>query len=184
MDTRLKDPTTGVPAGEIQVTLDVYMLGDTLADLVDQSPLTVEGTVESSLLPSRQPDAARHPTHIETDAVFLIDKFIKGSLPGHKIVIAEHGGTVGQLRINTGEPLLQRGDRMILFLQPDNRGFLKPIAGMPRYTVVGAWNGKFKVEKGKILVMSHSIGRLQTHQLEDHDAFLREVKAAVAAAKP
>lgn len=169
---------------EVHVILDPTFGGSTLEDLARESALVVEGTVERSNLPVRQPSAS-HPDHIETDSIFRIDKLIWQAPPARKtlskVVISEYGGTLGQLTVIPDEPLLQPGERMMLFLQPDDRTFLKPIPGLPRYSIVGIWSGKFKIKDGKIQVPVNS--NLRDHHLEDHDVFFRKVTEAVTNAR-
>lgn len=175
----------GPMKGEIHSTIEPHEWGQTLSDLARQADLIVDGMVDASNLPSVQPDAVNRPHHIETDVVFLISTFIKGSLPGQKtfprVVIAENGGTVGELKVTVQEPPMQQGEKYILFLQVDGRTYQKAVAGLPRYVVIGVWNGKFKVGRdGKVSVPSHSLPDLRTHHGEDHDTFVGKVKAAAA----
>jgi hypothetical protein len=178
----------GTKKTEIHSVLEPREWGQTLRDLAGRADLIVEGMVDASNLPSTQPDPTNHPYHIETDVVFLISKFIKGSLPNQKtfprVVIAENGGVVGSLRVTVQEPPMEQGEHWILFLEIDNRTYYKAVAGLPRYSVIGAWNGKFKVERnGQISVPKHSLPDLRTHDNEDHGAFVARVSAAVAATK-
>jgi hypothetical protein len=177
----------GSQKGTFRVIVEPASSSNSLEDLSRESPLIVEGTVDTSNFPTRQPDPG-NPQRMETDVVFLVSKILKGDLSPQKtfprVVISQTGGTVGQLTIETDEPRLAQGEHDILFLQPDARPNLKNIAGLPRYIVVGVWFGKFRVERNNtITVPARSPGGLRSHHQEDHDAFLGKVMAAIAKSK-
>jgi hypothetical protein len=173
-------------SGVVHSTVEPAPWGSTLGDLTAKADLVVEGLVDASNFPARQPSPGI-PSHIETDVVFLITRFLKGSLTAQstfpRVVISEHGGTVGDLSVVTGEPPLRQGQRMILFLQADTRANLKTIAALPRYLVVGIWHGKFEVVNGRISVPAHSAPDLRNHHMEDHDSFVSKVVSAVGLKK-
>jgi hypothetical protein len=161
--------------GEIHSIAEPIEWGQTLSDLTRKSELIAEGVVERSLA-SRQPSPGM-PFHMETDAVFAISRHIKGLAKFPRVLVAENGGTVGELKVTTQEPIMQQGDHMVLFLQPDHRTNPNASTTLPGYIVIGVWNGKFKIENGKISVPPHSMPDLRSHQNQNPDSFLRTVSA-------
>lgn len=183
------DPSVGAGSnkGRFKVLVEPASSSNSLGDLSRESSLIVEGMVDASNFPARQP-VPGVPRRIETDVVFLVSKIFKGDLSPQKtfprVVISQTGGAVGELKVETAEPLLQQGEHHILFLQPDARPNLKNIAGLPRYIIVGEWYGKFRVEHGNtITVPAQSPGGLRSHHQEGHDAFIGEVVSAIAKTK-
>jgi hypothetical protein len=114
-------------------------------DLCDRADAIIEGVVEadaSRMMPGRD-------SRIETDFWIAVSRVLKGSVDTPKIVVSEMGGTFGELHLIMNFPLLQRGERYVLFLHADKRPGIPPVSGLPRY---GAeiFFGTFKVDAGKI----------------------------------
>jgi hypothetical protein len=59
------------------------------------------------------------------------------------------GGTFGELHLIMNFPLLQRGNRYVLFLYSENRPAVPPVPGLPRYQAE-IFYGTFKVEDRKL----------------------------------
>ena len=111
-------------------------------DLCGKVDAIVEGVVES--------DAGRSmPTHIETDFRVAVDRVLKGSIDTPAIVVSEMGGTVGELHLIMNFPLLQKGQRYVLFLYAEKREGVPPVPGLPRYQAQ-IFYGTYRVEGGRI----------------------------------
>jgi hypothetical protein len=84
-------------------------------DLCDRADAIIEGVVEadaSRMMPGRD-------SRIETDFWIAVSRVLKGSVDTPKIVVFEMGGTFGELQLIMNLPLLQRGERYVLFLHAD-----------------------------------------------------------------
>ena len=130
--------------GEIHAIADPAPLRS-FKDLCDRAAAIVEGVVEtdaSRMMPGRG-------TPIETDFWITVDRVLKGPMDTPKIVVSEMGGTFGELHLIMNFPLLQRGERYILFLYADKRPGIPPVNGLPRYEAE-IFYGTFKVDAGKI----------------------------------
>ena len=149
--------------------------------------MIVEGVVDSSTFKARQPNH-NNPIHIESDVVFLVSRVFKGNFSAQKtfprVVISQTGGTFGNKTILPPEPLMEQGERQILFLVADNRSGLPSIAGLPRYLVVGIWSGKFRIQGNKIGVSHKALPGLHAHDAEDYNVFVAAVSNAVRASHP
>jgi hypothetical protein len=115
--------------------------------LCGRADAIVDGVVETD--DSRlMPDPGRG-LPIETDFRIAVNRALKGSIDTPELVVSEKGGTVGELHLIMNFPLLQRGDRYILFLYADKRPGIPPVPGLPRYQAE-IFYGTFKVGEGKI----------------------------------
>ena len=157
-----------------------------LSDLVSGSALIVDGLVDSSNIPARL-TSANDPTSIETDIVFLIDKFYKGSLnQAHfpRVVISEIGGQLDGVRLIPAEHrVMEQGEHYLLFLAPDTRKGLRNIARLPRYSIAGTWAGKFKFENGKITAPKHVTSDIGAFELMDYPSMIGMLRKALQAAQ-
>jgi hypothetical protein len=128
---------------------EIHAIGDPMAlrsfkDLCVKADAIVEGVVEtaaSRLMPG--------PAHVETDFWIAVDRVIKGSADAHKLVVSEMGGTYGELHLIMNYPLLQTGQRYVLFLYADKRLGVPPIPGLPRFNAE-IFYGTFIVDGGTI----------------------------------
>lgn len=130
--------------GEIHAIADPVPLRS-FKEQCDQANAIIEGVVEndaSRLMPGIA-------THIETDFRVTVGRVIKGSIATPKIVVSEMGGKVGELHLIMNFPLLQKGERYVLFLDADKRPGVPPVPGLPRYEAE-IFYGTFKVDAGKI----------------------------------
>ena len=181
-------PTT--PQRVVYVHQEPLYSPGSLEELEGLADLIVEGMVDSSTIPARKPNTGI-PNHLETDSVFLVSAVFKGDLSSQKlfprVVISQVGGKDGDLIFMPEEPILSQGEKMILFLRKDPRN-LPSVAALPRFTIVGIWAGKFRVQASptdpnkKIIGVPRKSGGLKDHDLEDHDHFVRHIRSAVAAA--
>jgi len=68
---------------------------ESIEDLAGEATLIVEGLVDSSNFPTRQPNP-KISTHLESDVVFLVKKVIKDDLSSQtqfpRIIVSEYGG--------------------------------------------------------------------------------------------
>src|SRR5579863_6761027 len=141
-----------VRAGETPPPLlrgEVHAIADPMAlrsfkELCMKADAIVEGAVEtaaSRLMPGS--------AHVETDFWVAVDQVIKGPAGTHKLVVSEMGGTYGELHLIMNFPLLQTGQRYVLFLYTDKRPGVPPVPGLPRFSAE-IFYGTFIVDGGKI----------------------------------
>jgi hypothetical protein len=130
--------------GEIHAIADPAPMRS-FKDLCEKADAIVEGVVET--------DAARmmpgRGDQIETDFWIAVSRVLKGPADTSKIVVSEMGGTFGELHLIMNFPLLQRGDRYVLFLYSEKRPGVPPVPGLPRYEAE-IFYGTFKLDGGKI----------------------------------
>jgi hypothetical protein len=130
--------------GEIHAIADPAPV-HSFQDLCGRAAAIVEGVVEtdaSRMIPGRG-------RQIETDFWIAVTRVLKGSVDNPKIVVSEMGGTVGELHLIMNFPLLQRGERYVLFLYAENRPGIPPVNGLRRYQSE-IFYGTFKVDGGKV----------------------------------
>jgi len=111
----------------------------------------VEGVVESDasrMMPGRS-------RCVETDFRMAVDRVIKGPIDTPEIVVSEMGGKFGELHLIMNFPLLQKGERYVLFLYAEKRQGIPPVPGLPRYEAE-IFYGTFKVEAGRIQPFFHN----------------------------
>lgn len=123
-------------------------IATSLRDLGNLSSLVVEGTVKITL-PPREPS----PRTLETDAVILVNRTLKGPGTAREIVISQRGGVIGAFSIKPVHySLVQRGEQYIFFLRDDKRESLSAAPGLQRYLIAGIWSGLFRFAEGKMRV--------------------------------
>lgn len=94
---------------------------------------------------------------IRTYVSLSVEESIKGALRGKQVVISYIGGLVGEIGLwHSDTPNFKKGQRVFVFLQPDNRGAFK---------VVGRQQGKFTIMGGRIVEPNLSI-----------EAFTKQIK--------
>ncbi len=137
------------PAGNFVVQPHLAEPVTSFDQLIRMSDLIVDGTVVS-VLPAiiGNPDV---PGHVETDSLISIRQVIQGksTTPG-QVLLVQTGGTQGKWNVSVaGDPLVQLGQRYILFLDRDQRtvvpngaGILPDASVAARYFSVGNGNGK------------------------------------------
>ena len=144
-DGRVRAGETPPPPlrGEIHSIADPMVLRF-FKDLCVKADAIVEGVVEtaaSRLMPG--------PAHVETDFWIAVDRVIKGPVDLHKLVVSEMGGTYGELHLIMNYPLLETGQRYVLFLYADTRPGVPPVPGLPRFSAE-IFYGTFIVDGGKL----------------------------------
>jgi hypothetical protein len=91
--------------------------------------------------------------YLETDAVLLVRRVLKGPESTRQVVISQKGGVVGQYReLPIQYDLIQQGERYILFLSDETLSDLPDVAAIPRYAPVGAWTGLFQIDADRVSV--------------------------------
>jgi hypothetical protein len=115
--------------------------------LCGKADAIVDGVVETDA--SRLMPGPGRALPIETDFRIAVSRVLKGSIDAPELVVSEKGGTVGELHLIMNFPLLERGERYILFLYADKRPGIPPVPGLSRYEAE-IFYGTFKVGEGKI----------------------------------
>jgi hypothetical protein len=115
-------------------------------DLCEHADLIVEGVVET-LASRRMPGIHGN---IETDYWVAVKRVIKGPPETRKLATSELGGTFGELQVVMNYPLMQRGERYVLFLYTDTYADRRPqIPGLARYRD-DVFYGRYLVDNGKV----------------------------------
>lgn len=124
--------------GKLIITPIPKQVPTSLKELCDSSTIIVEGIVQTTLT-SRETS----PGSLETDVVVAITQRFKGASNHDRIVVAQRGGTLGNLDIRpTQYSIMQPGEHYLLFLIEDKRPNT-PAVGLSRYLVTGIWSGLF-----------------------------------------
>lgn len=170
--------------GKIVMKLDPISPVTSLRQMITAAPLIISGTV-LSVPPSVQVGDDRMLPNVETRSLIGVDTVIKGAVPNHTgvIVLTQSGGKLGELEMVVwSDPLVQEGERYILFLMSDddNQKARPNTSGMPRYCVVGIWSGKVKVVDGKVAFASNADARLRAHDNVDATEFTQKIKDMIA----
>ena len=173
------------PGGKAVATSDEGEGGGSLDLLIRMSDLIVDAGVVQALLPvNREPG---HLDAIETDSLVSITQVLYQAQPvgANAIAIAQEGGKMAQCeKVVPNDPLVKVGDRYVLFLHRDNRTQPPNPSGAPRYTVVGTWLGKAKIDNGKVQFLPAATPEL--HKLDNADAitFIATVQERISVVKP
>ena len=174
-----KNPTQG----SAKVFEEPLIVHQSLGELVQDAAVIVEGLVDASL-PSRVRNA-NIAESLETDVILLVTSTLKGHLRSEsgftRLVVAQGGGHANGFTSEPAtEPRLLPGDRVILFLVPDNRTSLPAVAGgLPRYQIAGIWSGKFRIERNSIVVPRASGKALQAYNQKSLADLLSDIRALV-----
>jgi hypothetical protein len=162
---RRRGPLPPNPTGRYEISnINIANQVGTLDQLVRASDLIIDGTVHGVLSsPLLRPD---DPASIETNSQIIVNEVLRGESPGGSpmVVLAQKGGAaVGYEIVVPDDPLVQPGDRYILFLQRARRGPENKL-GVPRYWAVGFWSGKVKIsEQGTIQFLPASAEELHSY---------------------
>ena len=128
-----------------------------LNDLVKWTPLIVRGVV-SMQLPARCANV--ECTFLYTDFEFSIKRLLKVDGTNRKydkVIVSQDGGKLGDLEVTvSGEPLMHEGEEYILCLIYDPREDRLKYDGA-RWVVRGMWNGKYKIQDGKVVLGKKSL---------------------------
>jgi hypothetical protein len=146
----------------------------TLDGLILHAGLIIDGTVEE-ILPSVRSNTD-NPVSLKTFSRISVNKVIKGKLPeGEKgVALAELGGNSQGYEVVIKQlPLVQSGNRYILFLYPfKQEGFVNNL-GVHAYLISGQWAGKLTVtEKGTVQFLRAASPELHTYDNLDVEKFL------------
>jgi hypothetical protein len=114
-------------------------------ELCTVSAAIIDGTINDTL-PVRR-SVSSDPRSLETDVIVNVNKVFKGDQTLQKIMIAEGGGTNGELHVvDPTNPQMLPGERYFLFLLREQRTTLPLTPGIPRYAVVAGSLGKVVVD--------------------------------------
>lgn len=130
--------------GQIHAIADPAALRS-FKDLCEHVDLIVQGTVET-LASRRMPGIHGN---IETDYWIAVNRVIKGPPETRKLVTSELGGTFGELQVVMNYPLMQPGERYVLFLYADKYPDRPQIPGLARYRD-DVFYGRYLIENGKV----------------------------------
>jgi|WetSurMetagenome_2_1015567.scaffolds.fasta_scaffold327869_1 hypothetical protein len=146
----------------------------TFDELILHSGLIIDGTVEEAL-PSVRSDPD-NPVSLRTFSRISVNKVIKGKLPeGEKsVALAETGGNSKGYEVGIKElPLVQSGNRYILFLYPFKEKRFVNNLGVHIYSISGQWAGKVTVtEKGAVQFLRAASPELHAYDNLDVEKFL------------
>jgi hypothetical protein len=137
------------PVDKVELTIDWKAPKETLEQLVAESPLIVEGVVSESNSYFSNPNG-KFGGVVFTDQVVNVVDVIKGDKNLKQVTVLQTGGTYdGKLYENHLDPLFQKGERYIFFLQPQKA---KPnstdLTG--KYLRVVGPQGDYKIIDGKL----------------------------------
>jgi hypothetical protein len=116
------------------------------------SDTVVDGYVTAVLPPINFDPATAG--NVETASIVKVNSVFGGQAQaGTELLVIEQGGKQGQWNvIDPGNPLMQPGERYILFLHaysraiPNSAGIIPDSGLVPRYRVIGFANGKARVD--------------------------------------
>jgi hypothetical protein len=170
------------PTGRYEVTnINIANQVGTLDQLVRGSDLIIDGTVHGVLSsPLLRPD---DPASIQTNSQIVVNEVLRGELPAGSpmVVLAQMGGAGGGYEIAVpDDPLVQPGDRYILFLRRARRDGPENSLGVPRYWALGYWSGKVKISRqGTIQFLPASAEELHSFDGWSVSAFVAAVKERI-----
>jgi hypothetical protein len=122
----------------------------TLDQLINQSESIIEATVLSSRL---QEPGDRYDPLLITQHLIVINKAFRGGsvAASQHIILNQVGGKTADREVNVeGVPMMQTGQRFILFLRPQKGLGADAKDDYKIYSVVGGGAGMFQIENGKI----------------------------------
>ena len=162
---------------EITRIIDLASPPASLAQLVSNSDVVLRGHVEG-VLRTRNFNP-KIPGSVETDMDISADTVLKGIVPGNRVVVAENGGVTPEAVVHVkGDQMMQKGEEYFLFLKADPRSPMTA-SGPSRYTVTGAWNGKFRIENGIIKMSERSSAGLRIYKDQTTDRLLTDLNAVL-----
>lgn len=170
------------PKGPVSVTVTPIDAPTSLEELAEKADLIVDGTV-AVVLPSISL-SNRNPHSIETDSLVSVRKVIGGALPStvRMLAVAQIGGKIGDAEAAVeDDPLVKPGERYIFFLKRDDQRAVVNTSGSPRYSVVGVWIGKPKVDNEKVRFAGKASGSLRNRDNTDVEVFIAAVEKMRAA---
>jgi hypothetical protein len=155
-----------------------------LLDLTTQARLVVDGTIIGSLPPiNLTPNQRPGVPAVETHSIVSINRVIFGEVPNRAatILLIQGGGQLAKWNIEVdGDPLVRAGERYLLFLTPDDRKEVPAESGMSRYSVLGIWSGKARIQNGVIKFPESAAKELHQFDGNGVDAFVQRVEQTIA----
>ena len=173
--------------GRVTATIHPWEEPGSLDMLIHMSRLIVDATV-SDVPPAVVPNINLDLPLVETYALVTVNEVLSAvAIPGPTslpLFVVQEGGMAGKWEVITPEaPLLQKGERYILFLAPDDRAtFYNPAT--PRYNAVGVWSGMVSVQNGKVAFQPRAAAALHDNDNMTVEGFLALVRSRVAAIVP
>lgn len=160
--------------GQLYITPLPKDIPRSLKHLYDMADVVVEGTV-TSILAVRETGIRS----LETDAAVQVERTIKGPADLRSLVIAQRGGTKGELSIQPMQySLVEPGEKYLLFLNKDNRPNLPTTEN--RYVVTGVWSGLFPFHNGRMTLRTSQPDPLRkAYEGLTIDEIIREIKASL-----
>jgi len=171
-----------VDGGTVVVRVSPTTSPSTLLQLIQKSPLILDGTVVS-LMPTVTTSSGTVTPKLETHAIVAVREVLRGTVPNSSanILLAQVGGTSGKWDISAkGDPIVAPGERYILFLVSDERSELPNTSGMPRYAATGVWSGKVSVTAGKVAFLPAAKPGLHVYDNMSVDAFLQLLRDRIS----
>jgi hypothetical protein len=155
----------------------------TLDSLVRASQLIVVGTVSEVLLAVANPE---HPASIQTQSLISVDQLLFGSLPPNAkaIGLIQLGGKVPPFQSSVaGDPVVQKGERYVLFLMRDDRIVPPNKTGVARFTSVGVGTGMVKIVDGKVQFSCAANLQLRKYDDTELSAFINTLQKMITLRK-
>ncbi len=177
-----RTPRVPIPTGRYELrNICVEGQAATLDQLVQNSDLIIDGTVHGALSsPLRVPD---DPTSVETNSQIIVNEVLWGELPAgtSSVILAQPGGAVGGYEVAVpDDPLVQPGERYILFLQRATLNRPENYLGVPRYWALGYWSGKVKIsEQGTIQFLPAATEELHSFDGWSVPAFVATIRERI-----
>jgi hypothetical protein len=182
-NTRQGDKSPGQPAlPNATITAELHPREEvtSLAVAIKMSGLIVQAKVIDTL-----PAINRNiniPQAIETHSILRVESVLYGKLPGgaNTILLAQEGGKAGQVEVLVpDDPLVKVGDEYILFLTPDERKTPQNTTGAPRYSAVGSWGGKARIDGDKVHFLPRANPALHAYDNQDTSTLIAAIQSEI-----
>ena len=153
--------------------------------LCERADMIVEGVVERSAVTSTNDGLGGGSN--QTYFLIAVSRVIKGPPDTHNLVASETGGALEGLRQVMNYPLMQTGERYVLFLYSDNRvdpAYLPGLFGLPYIPGLARYRddifyGRYLVDKGQVRLHLPKSDHTQFDGLTP-EAFAHEIAAQLA----
>jgi hypothetical protein len=165
---------------------DLRGLPPSLDMLIHMSVLVVDGTV-TDVLPAVETGPNPDIPSVETYSVVTVSEVLSAVAVAKpsSLYVVQIGGKAGKWQVDTPDsPLLQKGDRYLLFLDPDGRAARFYDAGTPRYNATDGWAGFAKIKNAKVGFLPDAPPAFHQYDNMAADAFLALVRRRVDAIVP
>lgn len=171
--------------GRVSASLEPRETPVSLDMLIHMSLLIVDGTV-SDVLPAVHVGTDPDTPTVETYSRILVHEVLSAvAVPKPaSLFVVQEGGKAGKWDVVTPDvPLLQKGERYIFFLDPDQR---EPAyePGTPRFNAVGVWSGLVRVQDDRVGFLPRAVPALHDSDNMSASGFLALVRRRVEAVVP